>query len=413
MIFDVSRPMAARELFRLDFVKPKHGKPDFMNLRALRRPGRAITKEHLTGAGIYGLFLHGRLYYVGIFAGATQDALSGTVLVRWKKHLTYQALRSPEVCFSRTNLGAILNDAPNPAFDAIAQSLGGREVDTGSLDADEHSLLQRHGGSCTYAKARFAARHWDVFGPGNEETMIDAVSFVFARLKPDALVGAGPMNAAHRAWIKHEWLGRCETAMISTLKPVCNAQTPIDGEKSCTVDDFVHALEDASRPALTPYLPVDGEPACAPLEANEPALDFAEEEEALNHDDETGNVEGEVEAVDLREQRFRDRLSVECDAFVDELDELLPVGIKMNFMKKPGFRLHQEPGHHVLLMVSPRSGGMVAKVAASVSIARTLGFQAADLNTDGKWIDFTIDPVAHQPSALLTLAGAAMKDKHI
>lgn len=411
MIFDVTRPMTARELFRLNSVEPKQGKPGFMNLRALRRPGRAITKEQLTGAGIYGLFLHGSLYYIGIFAGSTRDALSGTVLVRWKKHLTYQALRSPEVCFSRSNLGAILDDAPNPAFDAIAQTLGGREVDRDLLDADEHPLLQRHGASCTYAKARFAARHWDVFGPGNEEAMADGVSFVFARLKPEALADAAPMDAPHRAWIKHKWLGRCETAMIGTLNPICNAQTPIGEEESGTVDDFARALKEASRPAFAPYIPTDGEAAGKVAEQNEPASKVTDEQEAPHHNDETEDVGGEIEAVDPQEQRFRDKLSPDCDAFVDELDELLPVGIDLKFMKKPGFRLHQEPGHHVLLMVSPRSGGMVGKVGASVSIARTLGFQDADLNNDGKWVDFTIDPAVHQPSALLTLAGAAMKSK--
>lgn len=411
MIFDVSRPVTARELFRLDPVEPKQGKPDFMNLRALRRPGRPITKEQLTGAGIYGLFLHGKLYYVGIFAGSTRDSLSGTVLVRWKKHLTYQALRSPEVCFSRTNIGAILDDAPNPAFDAIAQALGGRAVNRSSLDADEHPLLQRHGASCTYAKARFAARHWDVFGPGNEDALADGVSFVFARLKPEALAGAAPMDAAHRAWIKHKWLGRCETMMIGTLRPICNAQTLIGNEENCTVDDFVRALEEASRPAFSPYVPVDGEAAGAGAGQNEPASAFNDEQVTPDHNNETEDVDAEFEAVDPQEQGFRDKLSSDCDAFVDELDELLPVGIELKFMKKPGFRLHQEPGHHVLLMVSPRSGGMVAKVGASVSIARTLGFRDAELNNDGKWVDFTIDPAAHQPSALLTLAGAAMKGK--
>lgn len=183
---------------------------------------------------------------------------------------------------------------------------------------------------------------------------------------------------------------------------------------------------DVSRPVtarelfrLDPVEPKQGKPDFMNLRAlrrpgrpiTKEQLIGAGEQETPDHNNETEDVGAEFEAVDPQEQRFRDKLSPDCDAFVDELDELLPVGIELKFMKKPGFRLHQEPGHHVLVMVSPRSGGLVAKVGASISIAHTLGFRDAELNNDGKWVDFTIDPAAHQPSALLTLAGAAMKGK--
>lgn len=411
MMFDVSRPFAAHELFKLVQVGTKQGKPDFMNLRATRRPGRAIAMEQLTGAGIYGLFLHGKLYYVGIFAGATEDPLAGSVLVRWKKHLTYQALRSPEVCFSRANLGAILGADANPPFDSIADVLGGRAVDRNALNPDAHPLLQRHGGSCTYAKARFAARNWDVFRPGQEAMMGEAVTFVFARLKPQALSGAAPMDKAHRKWIKHQWLGRCERILIDSLKPICNAETPIGAEGDYMIEDFVRELAGAAASPFPPYIPleitaeapvansVDHELSTAPADEHIEAVDAAEDVD--------------LDGMDPGEQKYRDRLSLAGETFVDELDELLPVGIAMNFTKVPDLRLHQEPGHHVLLTVSPtrRHGGMAAKVGADLSIAHALGFTDAVSSGDGQWVDFTIDPSAHQPSALLALAGAAMKKR--
>jgi hypothetical protein len=407
MKFDMTRPYSARELFELAPGTRKGGKPSFMNLRALRRPGRPISMESLTGAGIYGLFLHGKLYYIGIFAGASENTLTGTVLVRWEKHLTYQSLRSPEVCFSRKNIEEILDAAPNGPFDAIAAEVGGRSIDRNSLNPDDNPLLQRHGGSCTYAKARFAALNWDVFGPGNEELMVDAVTFVFARLKPELLSNAQPMTKAHRKWIKSKWLGRCEATMIAKLKPVCNAQTRPGDEKYGTLADFTRELESAAEAPFPEFVPIGGLAECG---GSVPVVGSGEAD-ASHILELEGTGDHESGELDPREARFRGSLTQKCEAFVDELLQLLPLGIEMNFTGIPDLRLHQEPGHHVLMTLSKtnRDGLMPAKIKANPALAHTLGFADAIWDGEQEWATFKVDPVRHQPSAILTLSGAAME----
>lgn len=378
-----------------------------MNISAHRSPGRPIGIDALQGAGIYGVFLHGKLFYVGIFSGAKTDSLSGTVLTRWRLHLTYQTLRSPNVSFTASDLSRILESAPCPPFDAIAEAVGGRDVDLARLKAEGHPLIETDGASCTFRKARFAAQNWDRLQPGNEAGMFEAISFVFARLKPEVLAGAAPMDREHRQWIKSRWLERCEHDMIMELKPICNREIAPGQELSSSVADFERQLTAAATAPFVYYAPDEHPPvATADTAENVPSdLDEPEPSEEAHVSGSATDVE--VEAADYVETRFRTRLSATAEAFVDELDQICPYGIEMGFVNIPELRLYREPSHTVLLRIKAgKKGGVTGFARTSQSVATALGFD--DAIVDGDWVRFSIDAHRHQPPAVLALAGAAM-----
>lgn len=401
MTFLFSDPMSAGTLFKLTPVNPVEHKPGFMNLAARRRPGRALENEHLKGAGIYGLFLRDKLFYVGIFSGANADTLAGTVLTRWILHVTYQTLRSPKICFAYSGIRKILTAPSSPAFDAIAHAAGGREASHDDLKACEHPLLEKQGATCTYNKARFASLNWDVFQPGKEAEIETAVSFVFARLDPQALAGAPHMDVSHRNWIKFKWLKPCEDAVIRALKPICNSETAPGTERLASPEDFRVALAEAAAAPLPAYVPVesggDGIPAKLP---EDPVAAPVQEVEA-----------GELDSISFGETAFRSRLQVAGEAWIDELEQICPIGLEVAFVNIPELRVYGESNHRVLIRVrSTKSGKLTVFARVGPCTAKALGFGNAIV--DGDWTRFALDCAEHQPSALIALAGAALASQN-
>lgn len=407
MPFEISPAYRADELFRPAPHGPLPGKPAHMNISAHRRPGRPIGVEGLQGAGIYGVFLHGRLFYVGIFSGAKTDSLSGTVLTRWRLHLTYQTLRSPNVCFTASDLSRILHSDPCPPFDAIADAVGGRDADLARLKAEGHPLIETDGASCTFRKARFAAQNWELLRPGSEAGMFEAVSFVFARLKPETLAGAAPMDRKHRQWIKSKWLERCEHDMIVELKPICNREIAPGDEGSASIADFERQLAAAASAPFVYYTPADHPPVDPADVDRNTSSDVDKPQPSGEADAPVSGTDLENEAADHVETRFRTRLSANVEAFVDELDQICPYGIEMGFVNIPELRLYGEPAHTVLLRIKAgKKGGVTGFARTSRSVAIALGFD--DAVDEGGWARFSIDTQRHQPSAVLALAGAAL-----
>ncbi|WP_374297357.1 hypothetical protein [Sphingomonas sp.] len=369
----------AAELFTLQTVPAVEGKPAWMNLRARRRPQWLGEPPALTGPGIYGMFLDDRLAYVGIYAGHAQRPFGGSVLDRWHKHVVYQTLRAPEVAFAASQLSRILNALDGPAIAEI-----------GACPEDE-PLIGRHGGSCTFEKARFAVRHWDVFGPGNEAGMLDRLSFVYHRLDPswaDEVPAGGECDAScPSGWVKRNWLHEPERLLIAALQPPCNSRTH---GRPCDIgpDELLSRIA-----AIVNAPPADA--VAAPPPAPTPSKPQSAENSLMTHDDE--ETPGEA--------AFRAKLGDVAEAMLDELHARCPSAMQIGFTNIPDLRIYM--GRRVLVTLSPRTkGGLPCETYAPVSVCRAFGFDASPKHGQ-MTARFTFLPDQHDIGDLLAVAGAA------
>lgn len=260
MSINITGPLKASEVLTLhDDIVP--GLPAFANLKARRRAD-ARNLESLKGPGIYGLFCKGRLYYVGIYTGAAKKTFTGSVLDRWYMHLTYHSLRSPKIRFVASSMQRILRELKGEPADTFAEMLGGRDLSIDDLRNANVPFIGS-GPSCTFNKAVFASRNWDVFAPGNEETMLSEVTFVYGRIEDASaalLAEAAGTDAYH--WAKYNWLETRETALVDELRPICNSVTD-SFRDDVTVEEFTAALRAQFDRPLDRYL--KDHPAKAPI----------------------------------------------------------------------------------------------------------------------------------------------------
>lgn len=369
----------ASELFTLRPVPPTLGKPAWMNLRAVPRAPWAGEPEALRGPGIYGMFHDDRLVYVGLYAGKAERPFGGSVLERWEKHVTYQTLRSPYVTFARRHLKhlhALAAAEPNGPIETIVAML--------ALNGDESPLLQRKGGSCTFAKAQLAAAHWDVFGPGNEATMLDHLGFTYLQLPRDLAATVLPEPGQRpSAWVKKHWLAPIERDLIAAFMPPCN---------------------DGTEPGDAPTVdPVAFEERLARLLADRPAPaveDLAGESEA---DDET---DGDEEALRTEPTAAPN----EREALLDDLARLCPGALEIYYTDVPDLRIRpRSHARRVLLNVFAHGGGLACRTKASVAACRALGFDANDAPAGVSMsAAFPIDLSRHSAADLFAVAGAAL-----
>lgn len=370
----------AAELFTLQTVPAVEGKPEWMNQRARRRPEYRGEPAHLAGPGIYGMFLDDRLAYIGIYAGYAQRPFGGSVLDRWHKHIAYQTLRAPEVSFSAKQLQRITDELDGPAIEAIA-----------ACPYDE-PLIGRHGGSCTFEKARFAVRHWDVFGPGNEDGMLNRLSFVYHRFPPsradEVPIGGGRDSPTPSGWVKRNWLHEPERLLIAALQPPCNSGT-LGGLCDVGPDELLARIA-----ALVGEPPADGVAAMPPPPNPSPLQ--SEENSLMPHDHE--ETPGEA--------AFRAMLGEGGEAMLDDLHARCPSAMSIGCTNIPDLRIYL--GRRVLVTLSPRAGGRLhCGTYASVSACRALGFDAEPEN--GQMTSrFSFLPNHHDLGDLLVVAGAAV-----
>lgn len=260
MPIQIAGPLKASEVLSLhdDVVS---GLPTFANLKA-RRVASARKLDSLKGPGIYGLFCKGQLYYVGIYTGASKKTFAGSVLDRWYMHLTYHSLRSPKIRFVASNMLRILRELQGEPSDIFAEMLGGRDLSLDDLRNANVPFIGS-GPSCTFNKALFATRNWDVFAPGNEEKMLSEVTFVYARVEDASatlLDGASGFEAYH--WAKINWLKSREGALIESLKPICNSETD-EFREDVGAEEFMTALRSEFKRPLDRF--VKDHPAKMPL----------------------------------------------------------------------------------------------------------------------------------------------------
>jgi hypothetical protein len=384
----------ASDLFTLRETIPVAGKPAWMNLRAAVRPEWRGEPDALTGPGIYGVFLDGSLFYIGLYAGKAGRPFGGSVLERWSKHATYHILRAPEVVFAKSQLDRIIAELTGPAADiaaCVAQE----------TDAAKSPLVEKHGGSCTFNKARFAARHWETLGPGNEETLLARISFVYHQLprswdsRRETVDGEGGSR-----WVKRHWLCPAEKALIEAFNPICNGETTPGTERDGIGPDEVEKM-------MAALFGGDGD--ARPVSENDGA-DLGNEGTSLDTSTAEAEAEGDDDATD-GERKFRARLSTDGAALVEELSTRCPRSMTIGFTDTPDLRLYvNQPRRRVLLTMSTRADGQITcHTLASVALCRALGFDAKEERGGPMKAGFTLDPMAVDVTDLVAVGGAAVQ----
>lgn len=374
----------ADDLFTLREGMPIPGKPDWMNLRAVRRPEWRGEPPALTGPGLYGVFLDDKLFYIGLYAGKTERPFGGSVLDRWHKHATHHTLRGAGIVFARSQLERIVSElAEGPGIDIKACF---------EAELAASPLIETKGGSCTFNKARFAARHWEALGPGNETALLGRLSFVYHQLPRDWEARlAVPEGITPSRWVKREWLRAAEATLIRELQPICNAETTFepaqDGIGPDAVADHIAVLLGTSAPveaSATPRI------AAASL-----AIEVNERDEDLS----TG------------EQAFRSRMSSDGEALLDDLEERCPRGMSFAFTETPELRLYvNQPRRRVLMTLAPRKNGMLrCETQANAAACSALGFDAEALEGATMAARFVFDLAKHDLTDLVAAAGAAVQ----
>jgi hypothetical protein len=134
-----------------------------------------------------------------------------------------------------------------------ARLLGGRNLGREQIAASSVPFVVSKQASCTYSKALFATKNWDVFAPGNEKSMMEDVSFLYARILPEAdrlLLGAD--SYARYWWAKYEWIQAREKRLVDDLQPICNTATT-KFRTDVTMDDFRAAVDLEMHSPLAPF----------------------------------------------------------------------------------------------------------------------------------------------------------------
>jgi hypothetical protein len=380
----------ASDLFNLLETLPVAGKPTWMNLRAIVRPEWRGEPEALTGPGVYGVFLDGNLFYIGLYAGKADRPFGGSVLERWRKHATYHILRAPEVVFAKSQLDRIVKELTGPAVD-IASCVALE------MDATRSPLTEKHGSSCTFNKARFAAQRWQTLRPGNEDTLLTRISFVYQQL-PRSWDLRREIVEAERAsqWVKRQWIRPVEKALIEAFNPICNSETIPGTERDGIGPDEVERM-------IAKLFNRDGKTGPA-VEAFSDAVEGAN----VSTDPSTDEAEGDATFGEIK---FRARLSPDGEALIENLSARCPGGMMVGFTDTPDLRLYvSQPRRRVLLTMSARADGLInCRTLASVAACRVLGFDAQEERDGPMKAGFTLNPTAVDLTDIVAIAGAAVQ----
>jgi hypothetical protein len=378
-------------------VPCRSGKPNWMNLRAHQKERHGHHIE-LRGPGIYGLFLDGNLFYVGLYKGLNVEPFGGSVIDRWKMHVTYHTLRAPEITFAPGQLNKILELSGAPT-EGIADCLpAGRSTDCTRLSPLDHPLVALHGASCTYSKVRFATRHWDTLGSIKGSDLLDRISLFYQRIPDEQnVLLAGATARQQGDWVKEQWLRPVETELIREFLPICN-QRRADERLGVRVEDLEAAVDRLLARPLEPFArnaAVQDDPTdvSAPSSVAEPC-----DEESV-----------EVDNMSIGEAGFRRRLSASGHVFVDAFLVGGAPGFQPYFTDNQDLRLRIGTLRSPLLTLSPAHGQLRCQTRASVEACQAIGFLAepSSPGTGPMKASFYFDPGMTRPEALFAVAGAA------
>ena len=395
----------AAQLLKLRSVTPPADKPAWANQVADVIVDPVPTD--LCGPGLYALFLDDSLFYIGLHVG--EEAEPGYhVLHRWVLHVVGQTLRSPRISFSRGPLRRLLVGLPaDPMTDALAACLpDGRNGDIAALTA--HPLLA--GSHCTAQKAAFAARHWTVFGPGNEAAMLDRVTCLFQPVASGwetRLEGAEGRERG--AWVRERWLRPAETYLVSHFRPTCNAAIPLGTHED---GHGIAEVETAMATALPAVLPVFDrgtyDAHVARRRAAPAAVVAAYVGDPGEPIDAATVALAEEEGLGTGELEFRRKLTEQGRALIDAVRDGCPQACEMYFTEKPDLRVRMAGDRRPLLTLSTAHGRLRCFTRADATTCRRLGHDAEPVGGDGMRASFYIDPAAAIAGDLLLLVGAAM-----
>ena len=204
-----------RRLCTIEIGVPHPHMPAWANLTANVKKGVRRNPGELAGPGIYACFWDGDLIYIGSFSGTTNDPLGGHVIDRAYKHIVGFTLRSDRLFFNAAPLQAIIGGLDHPiAVDLdAALKLGDRVRMEGKSDA-----LGARGAFCaTEAKARFAARNWEVLRDIEPDELFERLTFAYRRIIP-------PASLSSKRSVKHEWIEPIENSLIEKFQPICNTK---------------------------------------------------------------------------------------------------------------------------------------------------------------------------------------------
>ncbi len=397
----------ASELLTLHPAAVPQGKPVWANLVA--KPTARAADAALCGPGLYALFLDGVLFYIGLHVG-DQAAPDHSVMVRWHKHVVGQTLRSTQTSFARKGLRDMLDRLPHdPIADALAACLpNGRAQDLSP--PFRHPLMK--GSHCTLQKAAFAARYWDVFGPGNEATMLDRIQCLFVGVPAgwnDRLEGA--IGKERGRWVRERWLRPVEMDLIDAFAPTCNSDvevgtasnpvTPAEVEAAMIAglaenaqpfdrrifEDEILKPRLASRRRLEAY---GIEPGAEPLD---PELAEAAIEDGISEE----------------ELALRSKWTPDQARYADALRDLLPSAFELYATGTPDLRVSRSGERRPLLLLATAHGQLRCSTRLDVDTCRLLGFaDAAPVLNNTMGATFLIDPAVDAPGALLPLIGASL-----
>lgn len=396
----------ADQLMTLRTVATPAGKPDWANLVADVDHGP--TPPELCGPGLYALFLNDALFYIGLHVGEHAEA-EYSVLHRWMRHVVGQTMRSRETSFSRTSLRRLFDtQAGDPVSEGLAACLAeGRDTDLMALAG--HPLLK--GAHCTAQKAVFAARHWDVFAPGNEDTMLSRITCLFQPVAADWAERLGGAEERERgAWAREAWLRPAETELVNRFRPICNAAIPIgDHRDGVGVDEVATAMA-AELPQVLPAFDRTAYAARVTARRAAPAsvVEAYGDDARTAIDPEIADI-AEEEGLSMGEQEFRRKSSEVGTLFLDQLRDQCPPSIEPYFTEVPDLRLRITGERKPRVILTTARGQFRCWTRMSVEVCQKLGFADATIaGHDPLPVGFYIDPATTAPGAILALVGASL-----
>lgn len=392
----------ADRLMTLRTVAAPAGKPAFANLVA--DIDRGAAPADLCGPGLYALFLDGSLFYIGLHVGE-QAGADYSVLHRWVLHVVGQTMRSRETSFSRRSLRRLLDTHWG---DAVSEGLaaclpGGRGTDLAALP--DHPLLK--GPHCTAQKALFAARHWGVFAPGNEDAMLSRITCLFQPVAADWAERLDGAEGRERgAWAREAWLRPAETDLVQRFNPICNAATAIGKHRDGVGLDEVRAALAAALPQALPAFDRTEYEARATARRAAPASVVEAYADRSEPSDSDTAVLADEEGLSIFEQNFRRPLSEAGERFVDTLRDTAPDDIELYFTNIPDLRLRVVSTRQPLVKISTSYGLLRCSSRVAPEVCERLGLEVSVHESDPMRTHFRIDPATTSPKVILDLIEA-------
>lgn len=192
---------------KISYVLSDHAARRLGHVAATKTRNRAL---HL-GAGIYGCYLDGRLFYVGIFAGAGTPDKGNVINERWRKHVGGMTLRGEKVTLCESGLETIAREGLDSEL-------------ARAILAARPRMSKDRGLQTNINKFRFADRHWRRFR-GLDDRLLERFQFSYVRF-----ADGGVLAGVGKEVVKHH-LAAVEKAIVRTLRPPCNKDSgKTDGE---------------------------------------------------------------------------------------------------------------------------------------------------------------------------------------